>query len=202
MDARLVSWARAVKARHRIAGPVLWLFTDAARLPDPLPAIANLPRGLCGVVFRHDGAPGRAALARQVAALCRARGLALTVAGDWRLAASLRAGVHCRGGARPPRALPGGVVITASAHTPAELLRARRTGATVIFVSPVFPTPSHPGARALGPALFARLVKRGGAAALGGINGATARRCPPAFCRGAGFIGAAAPHWQPPPPIG
>jgi len=171
---------------------VLWLFTDAARLPDPLPAIAALPPGLCGVVFRHDDVPERAALAARVAALCRARRLALCVAGDARLAASLGAGLHCRGGARLKLRLPRGALITASAHGVVELRRARRAGAAAIFVSPVFATASHPGARVLGPAGFARLARGGGVAALGGITAATARRCPPHLVRGAGAIGALA----------
>jgi hypothetical protein len=55
MDERLLAWGRAVKQRQRNALPALWLFTDTERIPDPLPAIGRLPRGLCGVVFRHDG---------------------------------------------------------------------------------------------------------------------------------------------------
>ena len=60
----------------------LWLFTDARRLPDPRPSVARLPRGLAGVVLRHDGEPGRAALGRDLARICRARRLVLVVAGD------------------------------------------------------------------------------------------------------------------------
>ncbi|MGI4945219.1 MAG: hypothetical protein ACRYHQ_32435, partial [Janthinobacterium lividum] len=100
MDRRLAAWARQVKARGGKAGgglPALWLFTDAVRLPDPLPAIARLPRG-CGVVFRHDGVPNRAALAAAAACLCRRRGLLMVVAGDPRLAAAVGAGLHLRGG--------------------------------------------------------------------------------------------------------
>ena len=86
MDQRLVAWARAVKSRRRLNGAfagraVLWLFTDAGRLANPMPAAAALPRGLGGVVLRHDGVPGRAALGRALARLCRARRLALSVAG-------------------------------------------------------------------------------------------------------------------------
>jgi thiamine-phosphate pyrophosphorylase len=96
MDRQLEGWARAVKARGRRGLPVLWYFTDAMRGADPVAVVKRLPRGLCGVVFRHDGVAGRAALAREVAAVCRARGLALVVAGDARLAASLGAGVRLR----------------------------------------------------------------------------------------------------------
>ncbi len=165
--------------------PTLWLFTDAARVPDPLPAIAALPPGLCGVVFRHDGVEGRAVLARAVAACCRQRRVALSVAGDWRLAALLGAGVHRRAGcAEPPR----GRFRTASAHSRAELLQARRAGA-LVFLSPVFPTASHPGASTLGPVRWAALAGQPGAAlALGGIDASSARRLPRCRIAGAGAI--------------
>jgi thiamine-phosphate pyrophosphorylase len=191
MDGRLVAWARAVKTRRHAAHPVLWLFTDARRLPDPLPAISALPKGLCGVVFRHDALPGRAALARQVADVCRARGLALTVAGDWRLAQALGAGVHLRRGERPPRCRKRGVWVTASAHSCREL-RAAKLHTALVFLSPVWPTPSHPGAAGLGVSRWSRLaVHGGGALALGGVNGWTVRRLPRALALGAGAIAAA-----------
>ena len=64
-------------------------------------AVAGLPRGRAGVVLRHDHDPARAALGRDLARICRARRLALVVAGDGRLAAALKAGVHLRGGRWP-----------------------------------------------------------------------------------------------------
>jgi thiamine-phosphate pyrophosphorylase len=202
MDPRLVRWARAVKARQMRRGrggvPPLWLFTDATRLPDPRAAVAALPRGLCGVVLRHDGAPERAALGRQLAALCRARHLALVVAGDGRLARALGAGLHLRGGRRPGvPVLPGGRGrgITSSAHGPAELRRARLSGAAAAFLSPAFATASHPDARPLGAVRWARAARGAGfpVLALGGITAATARALPRDLCAGAGAIGALLP---------
>jgi thiamine-phosphate pyrophosphorylase len=195
MDARLVAWARAVKARQaRIPRmrrmPVLWLFTDAARLADPSAAVARLPRGLCGVVLRHDGVADRAALGRRLALLCRARRNLLVVAGDWRLAAALHAGVHLRGGRR----LPGrrGALHTGSAHGVAELVAARRAGVALAFLSPAFATASHPGAGALGPVRWSAQARRAGGAVagLGGITGATVRRLDRRRCAAVGAIGA------------
>ena len=40
--------------------------------------VRGLPKGLCGVVFRHDGVAGRAALGRAVWRFCRARRLTTT----------------------------------------------------------------------------------------------------------------------------
>lgn len=195
MDHKLVAWARAVKARQRGAQrgvPVLWLFTDFHRLPDPLGAARRLPRGLCGVVLRHDGDPGREALGRALAGICAERRLPLVVAGDWRLAARLGAGVHLRGGRGRTVA---GRVVTSSAHSVTELERARRAGARLAFLSPAFPTASHPGAPALGPvrwAALARLAKAMPVAALGGIDGTRARCLPARACHGVAAIGALA----------
>ncbi len=150
---------------------MLWLFTDATRLPDPLPAVRALPKG-CGVVLRHDGAAGRLELGLALARICRARGLALVVAGDARLAARLGAGVHLRDGRWPGVVRPGRGLVTSSAHNAPALRRARRAGAEVIFLSPAFPTASHPGAQALGPLRWARLAQGGEVYALGGMTGA------------------------------
>jgi thiamine-phosphate pyrophosphorylase len=194
MDSRLVAWARAVKARHRRAAdpalPVLWLFTDAQRLPDPRDAVARLPAGLCGVVLRHDAAPDRSSLACDLAAICRARRLVLVVAGDPRLAAAVHAGTHLRGG-RLPRGI--GRAITSSAHSVPDLRRAGRAGCRAVFLSPVFQTASHPGAPALGAARWSRMARSCSlpVLALGGVTGHSARGLP-RRCRGAGAIGALA----------
>lgn len=196
MDQRLLAWARAVKQRTQTPDPVLWLFTDATRGADPLRAAARLPKGLCGVVFRHDHVANRAAIGRELTKICRARRLVLVVAGDARLAQALRAGVHLRGGHWPG---PQGIqlrrrrCITSSAHGLRDIRRARREGARVIFLSPVFPTASHPDAPALGTARWTRLARQGGKAsilALGGVTGQVARALPAEFCGGAGAIGA------------
>ena len=189
MDHRLLAWGR----RRKTGLPALWLFTDSARLPDPLPAIARLPTGKAGVVFRHDSDPDRAVLGRAIAILCRRRRLPLVVAGDAPLAAALRAGVHLRGGRWPDSRRRGGIV-TSSAHSLADIRRARLAGADLVFLSPVFPTRSHPGAPSLGPVRWVRMARsaRIPVAALGGIDGRSARALPVRFCAGAGAITALA----------
>jgi len=192
MDATLLAWGRAKAARGRTLPP-LWLFTDQVRLPDPRAAVARLPRGMAGVIFRHDNDPGRAALARDLARICRVRRLILVVAGDWRLAANLRAGTHLRGGRRSGPVRPARFV-TSSAHGMADLVRARRAGARLVFLSPAFPTASHPGAPSLGCSRWSALARRAGisVAVLGGVDGLSIRRLPPHLCAGAGAIGALA----------
>jgi len=161
-------------------------------MADPLAAVARLPRGLGGVVLRHDNEPGRAALGRAVARICRARRLVLVVAGDVRLAAALGAGVHLRGGRWPGVVRLRRGAVTSSAHSPAELRRAARAGAGLAFLGPAFATASHPGVVAMGPVRWAALARRARlpVLALGGVTGDSARRLPRHLCRGAGAIGA------------
>jgi len=193
MDRALLSWAYAAVSRRRPRLPVLWLFTDSRRLPDPRPAAALLPKGLAGIVLRHDTEPGRAALGRDLARICRCRRLALVVAGDVRLACALRAGVHLRGGRWPLPLRPPRGPVTSSAHNSLELARARRAGADLVFLSPAFATASHPAAGlGLGPLRWNRLAGRAdlAVAALGGIDGRSVRRLATHRCRAIGAIGA------------
>ena len=191
MDRRLIAWAYAGRRSHQL--PRLWLFTDAHRLPDPRPAAARLPIGLAGIVLRHDGEPGRLALGQDLRRICKARRLALVVAGDIRLAAALGSGVHLRGG-RWPGVLRRRGLVTSSAHHLTDLRRARRAGAALAFLSPAFVTLSHPEAPALGAVRWVRLARatRLPVAALGGIDGATIRRLPRRLCHALGAIGALA----------
>ncbi len=156
--------------------------------------LQRLPAGLCGVVFRHDEIKDRAALGRAVAKICKARRLTLVVAGDAKLAAALHAGLHLRGGRRGlsiPRggcraqSIPRGGCraqsipnspLTASVHNEAQLRQARRAGAKILFISPVFPTASHPGGAVLGARGWRRLARLAGAATPGALGGMDLRR--------------------------
>ena len=191
MDLKLLAWGLRRRADPL---PRLWLFTDP-RLADPVGSVAALPRGRAGVVFRHDGDPARAALGRALLRVCRDRRLPLVVAGDTRLAATLRAGVHLRAGRWPSSVrIPG--LRSSSAHSRQELIRACRAGASVVFLSPAFPTVSHPGGRSLGPLRWSAMAQPGATtawvAALGGVDGTLVRRLAPRRCRAAGAIGALA----------
>jgi thiamine-phosphate pyrophosphorylase len=146
--------------------PTRWLMTDA-RMGDGLwTALDRLPRG-GGVVFRHYGAPDRATLLRRVEKVAKRRGLILVVAGGG------AANVH---NARPS----GRGLTTASAHSRREAIGAIRRGADLLFVSPVFATRSHPGARSLGRVRFGLLVRDLGVPviALGGMGARRLRGLP------------------------
>lgn len=156
-----------MRRRHSQRLPETWLFTDP-RIGEALwGAIRRLPRG-SGIVLRHYDAADRAAVARRAAKLAWRYGHMLVVAGDARLARAVgAAGVHMPDGGRPVRD-----VITAASHDRAGLVRARRAGASLVFLSPVFPTRSHTGAETLGTLRFGLMVRRTGiaVAALGGMN--------------------------------
>jgi thiamine-phosphate pyrophosphorylase len=167
--------------------PRLWLFSDPVRLPDPRAAMAALPRG-AGVVARGL-APG---LLRPVARLARQRGLVLLVAGDGRAALALGAGLHLPDrreslGLLPfliaRRAAPCRLILSMAAHGGRRgAARARRFRPDAIFLSPLFPTQSHPGAPGLGALRWAALARGLPAPciALGGVTparlGAVPRR--------------------------
>jgi thiamine-phosphate pyrophosphorylase len=129
-------------------------------------ALERLPHG-AGVVFRHYGAANRRALYARVRRVARRRGLVLVVAGGERLPGA--DGVHNRRGRG---------IRTASAHGVAELRQQEREGADLVFVSPVFPTRSHPNARALGPVRFGLVARhaRVPVIALGGMDAGRFRR--------------------------
>jgi thiamine-phosphate pyrophosphorylase len=116
------------------------------RLGDRLwMAIEALPAG-AGIVFRHYslGPAERHELGKRMAALAHERKLKLAVARDPLLAGQLGADlVH-----NPSSAC--GSPISLSVHNEREALAAREAGVDLVFISPVFPTRSHPGAASLG----------------------------------------------------
>lgn len=160
-------------ARHTL--PTRWLMTDERQGDALWTALARLPRG-GGVLFRHYTTPpaNRRALFDRVRRITRRRGLILVLAGPPSLAIAWRAdGAH---GRSPHRHAVRSLLRTAPAHNARELGQARH--ADLVFLSPVFSTRSHPGARTLGAMRFALLARhaRQPVIALGGMDGSNARR--------------------------
>lgn len=147
--------------------PRLWLMTDERQGERLWEALERLPRG-AGVVFRHYRlAPRqRRELFERVRKVARRRRLFLLAAG----------GLRADGGHEGL----GGGLRSASAHDLRELKAAERSGAQLVFLSPAFPTRSHPGAPALGPVRFGLIARhaRVPVIALGGVNARRARRLP------------------------
>lgn len=198
LRARRAHQLRARHDRQRTAGPrrsrgslpALILLTDERRLADPSPAVARLPRG-SAVILRHYGLSDtdRAALARKLRAVTRARGILLLIAATGGapndLARAVRAdGIHlaewcvrqgtwrARGGRKP------GALVTASAHSWPAVRRARARGVDAVLLSPVFATASHAGGRPLGALRFAAWARQSPIPvyALGGIDVRSAAR--------------------------
>jgi len=177
--------------------PQLYLFSDAERLPDPSSLLSLLPRGAC-VVLRHTDRQSLVSLAQLIIPQARKLGLKVIVAGDIRLALQVGAnGTHlseATARCRRPRTKTAkrGFFITAAAHTRMAIWRARQAGADLIFLSPVFETKSHPGARRLGALRFAVLARTSQTPiiALGGITQSSATRLALGPAYGLAAIGA------------
>lgn len=162
--------------------PTQWLFTDerlgGADAEDPIwRSLSALPRG-AGIVVRHyslDPA-ARTALLTRIARFARRRGL-VVVGSRIRNAPD---GIH-RPAHAPTRRPAAGKLVTASAHSRPEALAAFQAGAHLIFLSPVFPTRSHPGAPAMGPVRFGLAARGlpGPVVALGGMTPTRFRRLRP-----------------------
>lgn len=147
--------------------PRAWLMTDE-RMGDQLwQTIDQLPEG-GGIVFRHYSlaAEERLALGRKIAGLAGAKRQIMAVGRSTVLAQTLDARlVH-----NP--AATSTLPFSLSVHNEEEARKARARGAAVVFVSPVFPTRSHPDAPALGIREACRLADLAGcpAIALGGMD--------------------------------
>ena len=156
--------------------PPLLAFTEPDRGLQPLVLAQRLPPG-AGLVLRLFGADDALETARDVAAICRARGVALLMGEDAGLAEACGAeGLHLpqRRVADAPacRQAHPQWIITSAAH---DEMGARMAGAAevdAVVLSPVFPTRSASGRPPLGAAGFERLAELAGvpAYALGGIS--------------------------------
>jgi len=171
---------------------------------DPLGRVeALLEAGLPSLTLRGPGrsAPALAEAGRPLREAARAHGAFFVVNGPAEAAASLEAdGRHLPAAASAPgpsEALPWG----RSAHDAEELAAAEAAGARWVFLSPVFPTASKPGASGLGAARFAALARgtRLPVWALGGVTRENAAACVEAGAAGVaairGLLGDAGPDW-------
>lgn len=169
--------ATGAAARNGRPLPRAFLFTDPLRTPDILRVARRLPSGF-GIVWRHYGAPDRLATGRDLARLCRRRGIMLLVSADPALALRIDAdGVHWPE-ARLTGARSSHLIETASAHSASAIARAARLGIDAVFVSAIFESRSPSAGKPLGPLKFRQLarVARLPVYALGGLNARNAAR--------------------------
>lgn len=183
--------ARRLKTASRGNLPALVLMTDDGRLADPLAAACALPRGSMIVVRARDDTR-RKTLSAALLKIARRHGLAVIIADDPELTARLGAdGIHLSemraGEAAHWRTRFPALLITTSAHSLRAVLKAQNLPVDAIFLSPVFPTLSHPDRASLSPlrAMSIARASRRAVYALGGIDSRNAAR----LC---GFVGIAA----------
>lgn len=155
--------------------PLLWLLSDQRNDAALEGALAALPRG-SGFVFRHYhlSEPERRGRYDALAAIARSKGHAVVLAGNVADAASWGAdGVYGPTPAIAP--LPG--LRLGTAHNGDELQAANAARIDGVFLSPVFPTRSHPGRKVLGVQGFSVLAQQAlvPVIALGGMTAARAR---------------------------
>jgi thiamine-phosphate pyrophosphorylase len=156
--------------------PRFWMMTDERQGDGLFAALARLPKG-AGIVFRHYRLPSkeRRQLFLKAQKIARRRGLLIMLGGSPRLAAAWGAdGSHGPVSfGRSPTLLH-----SAAVHSLPQLRIAERISADFVFLSPVFPTCSHPRKRALGPVRFGLIARqtRIPVIALGGMNASRAQR--------------------------
>jgi len=144
--------------------------------------VRALPKG-AAIILRHRSTDERVKLAETLAAIARARGLCLLIAGDAELAARIGAGgLHLAEArlreAAHIRALHPSWLITAAAHSMRGVAQAARAGADAVLLAPVFPTSSHAERAGLGAARarFIAVDSPVPVYALGGVNAANVAR--------------------------
>lgn len=167
-----------MNVRHPI--PDLWLLSDARNDGGLEDALARLPRG-SGFVFRHYHmeAQDRAARFEKLGDVARAHGHRVLLSADPSLARAWGAdGVY---GAMDRigevTVGPDTLLRFATAHNAREIAVANAARADAVFVSPVFPTRSHPGGAVLGSEGFHMLARLANmpVIALGGMTFERAR---------------------------
>ena len=155
--------------------PELWLLSDERNDALLEEALAALPRG-SGFVFRHYHLPAAERRWRYdgLAALCRTHGHIVVLSDD---AANARAwGADGMYGTASRLSDGEGLLCLATVHNAHEIALADSLNVDAMFLSPVFPTRSHPRATTLGKERFRALAAtaRAPVIALGGMTAARA----------------------------
>ena len=155
--------------------PNLWLLSDARNDARLEAALAALPSG-SGFVFRHYHLADAARRARfkELRTTCVAMGHVLVLSGAAAEAVEWKAdGSYGPTGRLEPRP---GLLRLATVHDAAEISAANAAQVDAMFLSPVFPSRSHPGGATLGGMGFHALAQLATCPviALGGMTAARA----------------------------
>jgi len=170
---KLAAAAHGLKCFANISAPFSLAFlTDRMRIPHPETITRALPKG-AAIILRDYDWPEREALARRLKVICVERRLLLLIGADIELAKTVGAdGVHFPSRMKSRLPLPATMIMSTACHTQEDLDRAGETHTDIAFLSPVYPTASHPGAQSLGPDTF-KAMARGATVpviALGGVD--------------------------------
>lgn len=173
--------------------PKVYYFTDADRGADPVQMALKLPSG-CGIVYRHYKSENRAYIARILSEICRKRKITLLVSQNPLLASRVGAdGCHL------PEYMLGQIpfirrkfpklALTAACHSTRALRLAHHYNVDAAFLSPIFPTQSHPGAPNIG-LLPASLAIKGISCPVFALGGVTFQNWRQLSCLGFSGFGA------------
>ncbi len=197
---RITALAAAAQMLNKSGGVCapfsLAFLTDQARIPNPEIIARAMPAG-AAIVLRDYQNRERAAMARRLRTICTARKVFLIIGADIDLAETVGAdGVHLPSWFDAGRAKLGDMIVTASCHTRLELDRAAKQGADLAFLSPVFATRSHPGAKHLGAGAFRNMAVTSPTPilALGGVDETNASQLAGPNVAGLAAIGAFSPR--------
>lgn len=152
--------------------PDLWLISDERNDHVLERSLRRLPRG-SGFIYRHYHLPDPLRYERFLKLRRIARNCGHTfILADSALTATEWGADGIYGSPRSLWPTRAGLLNLATAHDLHEIGLANRLGADALLLSPVFPTRSHPGSAALGPALFRLLARHSMAPviALGGMD--------------------------------
>ena len=172
----------------------LVFFTDRNRFKNIFEIVGSIPHQTMVIIRDYDlSVSARRNYGRKIVKICRDRGLKVLVGKDPVLAMDLNAdGIHT------PESLLAFLllwrdkkpewILTTACHSRSSLVRIERCGVDATFVSPVFPTKSHPGSKTLGVDRFRKIVcdVKIPIYALGGINDETIH-----FLQGTNIVGVA-----------
>ncbi len=127
----------------------MFYFTDDERGLDPLRVAQTLPSGT-GIVFRHYNSQNRVKIAKYLSKICKLRHLRLYIAQNPTISHAVDAyGIHLPEYQIPQipmiRSRYPDLDISSACHSVRALRKAADLGADRAFLSPVFPTKSHPG---------------------------------------------------------
>jgi thiamine-phosphate pyrophosphorylase len=133
--------------------PNIWLLSDERNDAVLEQALATMPKG-SGFVFRHYHLPEAKRRARfeQLGFLCRLVGHVVVLSGASDTA--LEWGADGAYGPARKLAPRDSLLRFATVHGMLDIRRAERHGVDAMFLSPVFPTRSHPGGECLGKENF------------------------------------------------